>query len=133
MKLKSFEHVLILAEDLTATRNFYVDIVGLEEGFRPDFGFPGYWLYLNGSACIHLASKRTIGDGAMGGKERGDDEAASGCIDHVAFNADDIDGARAILDERGIDYRHKIVPGAPLQQLFVRDPNGVSVEINFPT
>ena len=125
MKLKSFEHVLILADDIEATRKFYVDIIGLEDGYRPDFGFPGYWLYLGGSACIHLAARR-------GAASADAAEPASGCIDHIAFSAEDIEGARATLEDRGIAYRHRRVPGAPLQQLFIRDPNGVSVEINFP-
>ena len=65
MTLKSFEHVLILADDLEKTKNFYVDLLGLKSGYRPDFPFPGYWLYLNENdraACIHLA-KRKQGDG----------------------------------------------------------------------
>ena len=56
MELKSFEHVLIIAKDLEATKNFYVDIVGLSVGKRPDFGFPGYWLYLGDTPCVHLGS-----------------------------------------------------------------------------
>ncbi len=131
MKLNSFEHVLVLADDLKATRDFYVDVLGLEAGFRPDFGFPGYWLYLGGSACIHLAEKRTIGDNSTG-DSGATGPVGSGCIDHIAFNAEDIDSARDRFDKLGIAYRHRDVPGAPLQQLFIRDPNGISVEINFP-
>ena len=46
MALKTFEHVLILADDVDKTKDFYVDILGLEVGYRPDFPFKGYWLYL---------------------------------------------------------------------------------------
>ena len=60
MALKTFEHVLILADDVDKTKDFYVDILGLEVGYRPDFPFKGYWLYLkdNKAACIHLAMKK---------------------------------------------------------------------------
>ena len=43
MPLKTFEHVLILANDLEKTKDFYVDLLGLTNGYRPDFPFPGYW------------------------------------------------------------------------------------------
>ena len=119
MKLKSFEHVLIIAQDLEATKDFYTEIVGLVVGARPDFPFPGYWLYLGDTACIHLLTRE---ERASGG----------GAIDHVAFNAEDFDAARAGLEARGIDYTHRLVPGAPLQQLFLADPNNVKIEINFP-
>ena len=60
MSLKTFEHVLILADDLKKTKEFYVDLLGLKDGYRPDFPFPGHWLYLNEddkAACIHLAMR----------------------------------------------------------------------------
>ena len=119
MKLKSFEHVLIIAQDLEATKDFYTDVVGLVVGERPDFTFPGYWLYLGDTACIHLSTREHRATG-------------SGAIDHVAFKAEGIDAARARFDAAGIDYTHRLVPGAPLQQLFLDDPNGVKIEINFP-
>ncbi len=123
MKLKSFEHVLIIAQDLEATKDFYTDIIGLVVGERPNFPVPGYWLYLGDTPCVHLSDRRRDGGGTTGG---------GGAIDHVAFNAEDFDAARAGLDARGLEYTHRLVPGAPLQQLFLDDPNGVKIEINFP-
>ena len=35
MSLKTFEHVLILADDLKKTKEFYVDLLGLKDGYRP--------------------------------------------------------------------------------------------------
>ncbi len=128
MKLKSFEHVLIIAQDLEATKDFYTDIIGLVVGERPNFPFPGYWLYLGDTPCVHLSDRRRDGEQASGGGA----STGGGAIDHVAFNAEDFDAARAGLDARGLDYTHRLVPGAPLQQLFLDDPNGVKIEINFP-
>ena len=136
MTLKSFEHVLILADDLEKTKNFYVDLLGLKSGYRPDFPFPGYWLYLNENeraACIHLA-KRKQGDGQdyyIGKKD--DVKSGSGAIDHVAFNADNIEEMKKTFEEKSVNYTHRKVPGFPLEQLFVDDPDGVKVELNFPT
>ena len=131
MKLKSLDHILVLADDLEATKDFYVDVIGLSAGDRPDFSFPGYWLYAGGHACVHLAKRRNIGEPVDAGNTHGG-RGTTGSIDHIAFAVDDIDSARADLDRRGIAYKHQKVPGAPLQQLFISDPNGVAVELNFP-
>ena len=135
MSLKTFEHVLILADDLKKTKEFYVDLLGLKDGYRPDFPFPGHWLYLNEddkAACIHLAMRKQ-GDGQdyyIGKKDKV--KSGSGAIDHVAFNCEDIDGMKEMFDKKSIEYTHRKVPGFPLEQLFVDDPDGVKVELNFP-
>ena len=135
MALKTFEHVLILADDVDKTKEFYVNILGLEVGYRPDFPFKGYWLYLkdNKAACIHLAMRQqdTGQDYYIGKKE--DVKSGSGAIDHVAFNADDIEGMKSKLDKISMEYTHRKVPGFPLEQLFIMDPDGVKVELNFAT
>ena len=135
MALKTFEHVLILADDVDKTKDFYVDILGLEVGYRPDFPFKGYWLYLkdNKDACIHLAMRKqdTGQDYYIGKKD--DVKSGSGAIDHVAFNADDIEGMKSKLDKISMEYTHRKVPGFPLEQLFIMDPDGVKVELNYAT
>ena len=135
MALKTFEHVLILADDVDKTKDFYVDILGLEVGYRPDFRFKGYWLYLkdNKAACIHLAMRKqdTGQDYYIGKKD--DVKSGSGAIDHVAFNADDIEGMKSKLDKISMEYTHRKVPGFPLEQLFIMDPDGVKVELNYAT
>ena len=136
MALKTFEHVLILADDVDKTKDFYVDILGLNIGYRPDFPFKGYWLYLNENpkaACIHLAMRKqdTGQDYYIGKKD--DVKSGSGAIDHVAFNADDIESMKAKLEKISIEYTHRKVPGFPLEQLFIMDPDGVKVELNYAT
>ena len=136
MALKTFEHVLILADDVDKTKNFYVDILGLEVGYRPDFPFKGYWLYLKDNkkaACIHLAMRKqdTGQDYYIGKKD--DVNSGSAVFDNFAFNADDIEGMKTKLDEISMEYTHRKVPGFPLEQLFIDDPDGVKVELNYAT
>ena len=136
MALKTFEHVLILADDVDKTKDFYVDILGLNIGYRPDFPFKGYWLYLDENpkaACIHLAMRKqdTGQDYYIGKKD--DVKSGSGAIDHVAFNADDIESMKAKLEKISMEYTHRKVPGYPLEQLFIMDPDGVKVELNYAT
>ena len=136
MALKTFEHVLILADDVDKTKNFYVDILGLEVGYRPDFPFTGTWLNLKDNkkaASNHLAmrNKNTDQDYYIGKKE--DVKSGSGAIDHVAFNADDIEGMKSKLEKISMEYTHRKVPGFPLEQLFIDDPDSVKVELHYAT
>ena len=121
MPLRNLNHLLVLAQDLEATRDFYVDVLELTVGPRPPFAFPGYWLYLGDRAVVHLAQR-----GGEGGR------ADTGPIDHVAFEATGLADMVARLDRRAIAHRHRKVPGQGLHQVFLQDPNGVTIELNFP-
>jgi catechol 2,3-dioxygenase-like lactoylglutathione lyase family enzyme len=57
----------------------------------------------------------------------------TGPFDHVAFHGTDFDAMRARLVDSGMEFRERVVPGGALKQLFVPDPEGVLVEINFRT
>jgi catechol 2,3-dioxygenase-like lactoylglutathione lyase family enzyme len=122
MPLDALQHVNIRCADAQATRDFYVEAIGLKEGYRPPFGFPGHWLYLGEVAVIHLVQKPQ-------GESR---RPGSGEIDHVAFGGSDLDGMRARLAARGLAFEEKVVPRDGIIQLFVKDPEGVKLELNFP-
>jgi len=128
MALRNLNHVLVLVEDLDATRDFYVEVLGLEVGERPPFAFPGYWLYLDEQAVIHLASK----DRAGNGKREGAGADGTGAIDHIAFEATGLADMTARLEVQGLPVRQREVPGLGLRQLFIQDPNGVTIELNYP-
>lgn len=36
-----------------------------------------------------------------------------------------------VLEQNGVPFRERRVPGMPLHLLFVEDPNGVTVELNY--
>jgi catechol 2,3-dioxygenase-like lactoylglutathione lyase family enzyme len=129
MGVQALEHVTIRCADLKATRDFYVELVGLREGARPDFPFRGHWLYLGGIPVVHLVDASD--KGCAWGGEPGAAQGDTGAFDHVAFKGDDFAAMRAQLVERGVAFRERVVPGGALSQIFVRDPDGVLVEINF--
>jgi catechol 2,3-dioxygenase-like lactoylglutathione lyase family enzyme len=131
MPLSSMQHLLVLSDDIEATRNFYCEVLGLREGKRPPLEFPGYWLYLGEVPCVHIAEReayaahaQTIGLDASGAAQ------GSGAIDHVAFAASDYEEISERLERNGIESTENAIPAAGLRQIFVRDPNGVRVEIN---
>lgn len=125
MPVEMLEHYTIRCADLERTRDFYRDVLGLDVGARPNFGFKGYWLYLGGVPIVHLVDKTEMGFHGDG-KE-------TGALDHIAFRGKDIDATRTALTERGLKYRETDVPGFGLKQVFIRDPDGIQIELNFRT
>ncbi|HET8742872.1 MAG TPA: VOC family protein [Gaiella sp.] len=126
MALRRLDHVLVLTDELEATRAFYCDVLGLEAGERPELPFPGYWLYLGGSPCLHVAERSayeahaaTIGLGV-----------GAAPVDHLAFDAEDDPALAERLDAAGLRATENDVPEARMRQLFLDDPNGVRVELN---
>jgi catechol 2,3-dioxygenase-like lactoylglutathione lyase family enzyme len=134
MGVQALEHVTIRCSQLGRTRDFYVDLMGLAEGDRPAFPFRGYWLYLGGVPVIHLVEASDTA-GAWGRESAppppGEAEPNTGAFDHVAFQGDDFEAMRDRLKQAGLAFKERVVPGRPLKQLFVPDPEGVLVEINF--
>jgi catechol 2,3-dioxygenase-like lactoylglutathione lyase family enzyme len=126
MALRSLEHALVLTDDVEATKAFYCEVLGFEAGPRPDLPFPGYWLYLEGVPCLHVA-ERAAYEAQL---ERMGLRRADGTVDHLAFAAEDHDALAARLEAAGIPAVANDVPAAGLRQLFFDDPNGVRVELN---
>lgn len=109
-------------EVLVELRDWYRDTVGLDVGERPPFTFPGYWLYANGRPVLHLSEQSPGESHPIPG---------SGTFDHVAFTCTDFDAMRARLDSLGRVYRTADVPLTRTRQIFLRDPGGNGVELNF--
>lgn len=137
MAVTALEHVLVLSDDIAASRDFYSDIVGLRAGRRPSLEFPGYWLYAGDSedACLHIADRHSYLTHAAGLGLRPADasgtrtgSAAAG-VDHIAFDADDYDEVERRITRSAHRAVRNQVPGGP-RQLFIADPDGVLVEIN---
>ncbi len=92
MALQGLDHVSVNCADLAKSRAFYAEVLGFRDGARPPFPFPGAWLYLGGRPVVHL-----VGDAPS--------RPETGGIDHVAFEAKDIDAVRAHLIARDVAYR----------------------------
>ena len=109
----------------------YGDVLGRENGDRPPLGFPGYWLYSGGVATVHLLGERKPREGIVvrGTEKKFDD---TGRFDHIAFAASDLPGVRQRLQSKNVKFREQIVPRTGAAQIFLYDPDGVGVELNFP-
>jgi catechol 2,3-dioxygenase-like lactoylglutathione lyase family enzyme len=116
-----FQHINIRTPDIDRARDFYVRALGLRVGDRPPFASAGYWLYLEDQPVVHLV-------------QIGPDETrapGSGRLDHVAFHAVDLEGTRQQLDAAGIPFREDVVPRDHTVQIFIHDPDGLKIELNF--
>lgn len=117
-----FDHVNIRTSNLDAMRDFLCRVAEIEMGERPNFSFPGYWLYAGDKAVIHLISHS--GDPA---------DLGAGSVDHIAFGTFDFDTKKAALEADGLAFRVSEVPGRPLRQIFVEGPDGVTLELQCPS
>jgi len=134
MGVSRLEHVTIRCRKRQETRDFYATLLGLKEGPRPDFPFRGHWLYLGGDPVVHLTEAADHPGSWTGELERETSAGnGTGAFDHVAFRGDDFDAMRAKLLAAGVSFHERIVPGGRLKQLFVPDPEGVMVELNYET
>ena len=136
MKLERIDHFTIRTHDPEATRAFYEAALGLSIGWRPSFPFPGYWLYNGTDSMIHIAAMS--GTEQLGVAQGGvieylgtRDGQGSGALDHIAIRASNAVACLRRLEAASIPYRERIVPDLKEWQIFVVDPNDVTIELIF--
>ena len=119
MAVSGMNHFTVLTSDLDASRVFYIDLLDLTEGFRPDLGFPGAWLYAGDRPILHI-----IGD-------RSKSELKPGVIDHMAFTGHDLAATLALLEREKVEHVCRQQAGSGVWQVFFHDPNGAKIELDF--
>ena len=119
----SINHIQFVAEkDLVIQlRDFYCDVVGLTEGFRPAFERFGFWLYIGDKDVLHLITPKK-------GDERSLQKSS---FDHVAFKTAKYQDVLKKLKSLNISFDEKLIPGMTAHQIFLKDPAGNRVELNF--
>lgn len=122
MSIDQLQHVNIRCADAKRSRDFYVGLLGLLDGDRPPFASVGYWLYVGELPAIHLVQRTAQHGPAVSG---------SGTIDHIAFRGTDLAGMRTRLDAAGVHYTVEVVPRDGAIQLFLFDPDGIRIELNY--
>lgn len=134
MPLAHIEHYLIAADDMETTKNWYCSVLGMQEGWHPEFNFPVYWLYLDGKDVVHIsqsAKNATDNQKTYLGRTSQNTGAGTGAIDHIAFRATGLPDMMAHLKQHKIEFKQRRANGQALYQLFMFDPNGIKVELNF--
>jgi len=134
MPIVELNHYLIRATNLKASRDFYVNVLGMDEMDRPNYPVPGYWLGINGVVQVHMAPDNipnrelyylgTPKDAVSG-------KPGTGSIDHVAFVATDYKTVLENLKAWNVAYRPRYLKESQLFQVFIQDPDGITIELNF--
>ncbi len=133
MTLKFLQHFLIQTPDLRGTADWYVDVLGMREGPHPDFKFPVVWLYVGDEDVLHLTEGGSnVSDNRMQYLgQQSEAVSGTGVVDHVAFRAEGLKDMLAHLRSRDVAFSTRKVDDHGLFQIFLFDPNGVKIELNF--
>ena len=118
MAIEGMNHFNVLTDDVDATRQFYVGILGLTEGKRPAFRFDGLWLYAGGRPILHVSAGKIPMERA-------------GVIDHIAFSSTGLQATIAKLKAHDIDFSLMKQVDTGIWQVFCHDPMGAKVELDF--
>jgi len=119
MGVSRLDHINIDTCRMQETIDFYTDVLGLELRPKPSNN-PGAWLYLGDTAVVHL---NNIDDDRS--------QLPTGSFNHIAFAANDAFAITGSLERRGLKFRLTPRSDVGITQVFVRDPNGILVEINI--
>ena len=132
MPVTAINHYLVVSKNLERSKKFYQEVLGLELAERPDFGFPGYWLKTGDNICVHLASQNPnkIRDNFLL-KKHPKGTTGSGSVDHIAFLAQDPEAVRNRIQKNKVEMHFRSFPDARLFQIFLKDPDDVTIELNF--
>jgi catechol 2,3-dioxygenase-like lactoylglutathione lyase family enzyme len=132
MPLTELNHFFVRANDMERSRRFYCEVLGFEQMPRPNFAFPGYWLGVGGKVQVHMGP-HGLADADlhyMGTTARSATDNA-GVVDHIAFSATEPQAFDARLKAMQVPARRRYRPEIRLFQIFVTDPDGLTIEINF--
>ncbi|MEN7530731.1 MULTISPECIES: VOC family protein [unclassified Cupriavidus] len=138
MGLTKLAHYSVRTHDLERSCAFYERVLGFRRGYRPPFDFPGAWLYMGDDerdfGTVHIIGidpnnpsglSAYLGDKAL-------PAAGTGTVDHIAFLATGVARMWTTLRTEGIPWRDRTVPSLGLHQVFIEDPSGVTIELNYP-
>lgn len=123
MQIARLDHVNIRTTRLDTLIEWYTAVLGLRQGARPDFPFPGAWLYAGEDAVVHLVG--IDGTPGVGSEVRLK-------LEHFAFSGNGRAGFEQNLRARGERYERSDVPSFDLVQINLWDPDGNHIHVDFP-
>ncbi|MGI9436626.1 MAG: VOC family protein [Geminicoccaceae bacterium] len=121
MQLSALDHVNVRTRNLDGMSEWYQRVLGLKSGPRPDFSFPGAWLYVDDKPIVHLVGV----DHALPAHQ--DDLR----LEHFAISANGLTTFLARLKQQNVDYKMGKVPDFPIVQVNIWDPDGNHIHIDF--
>jgi catechol 2,3-dioxygenase-like lactoylglutathione lyase family enzyme len=129
MNIRKADHIALLVANTEHSRNFYTQVLGMQEIPRPKhFNFPGAWL-TKGNFQIHLIGEQIEGRAKQVYPGYHTDELQSGLVTHLAFEVDDLEAAINHLHAQGIAITGPRPRGDGVMHLYISDPDGYVIEL----
>ncbi|MBI9104057.1 MAG: hypothetical protein JEY99_16700 [Spirochaetales bacterium] len=119
MKVKLLEHINLKTKNIETLAIWYENILGLKKGYRPPFGVEGIWLYADEIPMIHLLSIPK------------DLKCESPRMEHFCMRAEGLGDFLTTLKKEGISYATQRVPELRILQVYISDPDGNNMHIDF--
>ena len=128
MRINRLDHFNIVANaaDIERVISFYTELFGFKVGPRPDLPIGGVWLYKDEFPLVHLSEED--GPDLL---QPGLQETTTGCVHHIAFDCEGIEEFKTLLNKNDVKYEYGSVESWNIQQLFLHDPSGTRIELNF--
>lgn len=124
MQLGKLDHVNLRTRNLDTMIAWYTTVLGMRTGDRPNFPFPGAWLYVGDQAAVHLIG---VDESPGAGSE------VDLKLEHFAFSATGMDGFHSALTAAGEKFERREVPGGKIIQYNLWDPDQNHLHIDFLT
>lgn len=116
-------HAALCVTDITRSKRFYAEVLGLREVPRPDFDFPGAWYQFDDGSQLHLI----VHDRPLALRGTTEIDTRDG---HLALRVASYEATLAHLKRQGVDHVAQWDNKTPWAQIYVTDPDGNIVELN---
>lgn len=118
--IERLDHVNVQTAQLAKMIAWYEDMLRLKSGWRPPFPFDGAWIYAGEFPVVHLVE--------VDAAPPRPDELA---LEHAAFSAKGLPEFIERLQAAEERFRLVRVPGAPIVQVNIWDPDGNHLHVDF--
>lgn len=122
MNIGKLDHVNLRTNKLNDMIDWYSTILGMESGDRPNFPFPGAWLYAGDQAAVHLVD--VDGDPGAGSETELK-------IEHFALSASGRLTFEANLKQNAEAFETVTLQDVGIVQYNIWDPEGNHIHIDF--
>ena len=123
MNINKLDHVNVRTTRLKEMIEWYSSVLGMYSGNRPEFPFPGAWMYAGDSAVVHLVGVENPGTGT--------EKALK--LEHFAFSASGHKRFIKHLESDKIPYKQIDRSNFNRIQVNLWDPDGNHIHVDFQT
>ena len=122
MRIEQLSHVNVRTTQLDVMIDWYTNVLGLKSGARPNFPFPGAWMYAGDNPIVHLVGIK--GEPAVGSEVKLK-------LEHFSLFATGGAEFEAKLSAEGIKFKRAELPDFNLCLINIWDPDGNHIHVDF--